>query len=62
VGLSNQMHLLLWVEDAQGLAKFMGYFLSKLAREVAPSLPAAVGLGRRLHNGFLFVLSDTAGC
>ena len=34
VGVSNHMHLLLWVEDAQGLAKFMGYFLSKLAREV----------------------------
>jgi putative transposase len=34
VGLSNHMHLLLWVEDARGLAKFMGYFLSKLAREV----------------------------
>jgi hypothetical protein len=34
VGVSNHMHILLWVEDAQGLAKFMGYFLSKLAREV----------------------------
>src|SRR4051812_5811167 len=34
VGLSNHMHILLWVEDAQGLAKFMGYFQSKLAREV----------------------------
>src|SRR5436305_5016515 len=34
VGVSNHMHLLLWVEDAQGLSKFMGYFLSKLAREV----------------------------
>ena len=34
VGVSNHMHLLLWVEDARGLAKFMGYFLSKLAREV----------------------------
>jgi hypothetical protein len=31
---SNHMHLLLWVEDARELAKFMGYFLSKLAREV----------------------------
>jgi len=28
------MHLLLWIEDAQGLSKFVGYFLSKLAREV----------------------------
>src|SRR3954453_18680669 len=28
------MHLLLWTEDARELAKFMGYFLSKLAREV----------------------------
>jgi len=34
VGVSNHMHLLLWVEDARGLAKFMRYFLSKLAREV----------------------------
>ncbi len=34
VGVSNHMHLLLWVEDARGLAKFMGYFLSKLAREI----------------------------
>jgi REP element-mobilizing transposase RayT len=31
---SNHMHLLLWTEDARELAKFMGYFLSKLAREV----------------------------
>ncbi|MFL6258492.1 MAG: transposase [Thermoanaerobaculia bacterium] len=31
---SNHMHLLLRVEDARELAKFMGYFLSKLAREV----------------------------
>jgi hypothetical protein len=28
------MHLLLWIEDAQVLSKFMGYFESKLAREV----------------------------
>src|SRR3954453_15148258 len=28
------MHLLLWTEDARELAKFMGYFLSKLARGV----------------------------
>jgi REP element-mobilizing transposase RayT len=34
VGLSNHLHILLWVEDAQRLAKFVGYFLSKLAREV----------------------------
>jgi len=34
VGVSNHMHLLLWIEDARGLAKFMGYFLSKLAREI----------------------------
>jgi REP-associated tyrosine transposase len=34
VGVSNHMHILLWVEDAQGLAKFMAYFQSKLAREV----------------------------
>jgi hypothetical protein len=31
---SNHMHLLLWTEDARELSKFMGYFLSKLAREV----------------------------
>src|SRR3954462_6039379 len=34
VGVSNHMHLLLWVEDARGLAQFMRYFQSKLAREV----------------------------
>src|SRR3954465_2260017 len=34
VGVSNHMHLLLWVENARDLSKFMGYFLSKLAREV----------------------------
>ncbi|HEY2290847.1 MAG TPA: hypothetical protein VGM86_09120 [Thermoanaerobaculia bacterium] len=34
VGVSNHMHILLWVEDAKKLSKFMGYFLSKLAREV----------------------------
>src|ERR1700759_5268961 len=33
-GVSNHMHILLWVEDPRGLAKFMAYFLSKLAREV----------------------------
>jgi hypothetical protein len=34
VCLGNHMHLSLWTEDARELAKFMGYFLSKLAREV----------------------------
>jgi REP element-mobilizing transposase RayT len=34
VCVSNHMHLLLWTEDARELARFMGYFLSKLAREV----------------------------
>jgi putative transposase len=34
VCLGNHMHLLLWTEDARELSKFMGYFLSKLAREV----------------------------
>jgi REP element-mobilizing transposase RayT len=34
VCVGNHMHLLLWTEDARELAKFMGYFLSKLAREV----------------------------
>jgi putative transposase len=34
VCISNHMHLLLWTENARELAKFMGYFLSKLAREV----------------------------
>lgn len=33
--LSNHFHLLAWVEDAERLAKFMGYFSSNLAREVA---------------------------
>lgn len=35
VFLSNHLHLLIAVEDSQQLARFMGYFLSKLAREVA---------------------------
>src|ERR1700712_4924120 len=34
VCVSNHMHLLLWVKDAQQLARFMGHFTSKLAREV----------------------------
>ena len=34
VCVGNHMHLLLWAEDAGELAKFMGYLLSKLAREV----------------------------
>jgi hypothetical protein len=34
VGVSNHMHLLLWVEDARKLSQFVRYFLSKLAREV----------------------------
>jgi putative transposase len=34
VCISNHMHLLLWTEDARELAKLMGYFLSKLAREI----------------------------
>jgi putative transposase len=34
VCVSNHMHLLLWTEDARELAKLMGYFLSKLAREI----------------------------
>ncbi|HEY0512697.1 MAG TPA: transposase [Thermoanaerobaculia bacterium] len=33
--LSNHYHLLLRVDDAEQLARFMGYFNSKLAREVA---------------------------
>jgi len=32
--LSNHYHLLLWVEDAQLLARFMGYLNAKLAKEV----------------------------
>jgi hypothetical protein len=35
VFLSNHYHLLLWVQDAQQLSTFMGYFNSNLAREVA---------------------------
>jgi REP element-mobilizing transposase RayT len=34
VCVSNHMHLLLWTKDARELARFMGFFLSKLAREV----------------------------
>jgi REP element-mobilizing transposase RayT len=37
VFLSNHFHLLLWVQDAQRLAKFMEYFNGNLAREVARS-------------------------
>lgn len=33
--LSNHFHLLVWVEDSERLARFMGYFNSNLAREVA---------------------------
>jgi REP element-mobilizing transposase RayT len=32
--LSNHLHILIYVDDSQQLARFMGYFLSKLAREV----------------------------
>jgi REP element-mobilizing transposase RayT len=32
--LSNHFHLLVWVQDSQQLARFMGYLCSKLAREV----------------------------
>ncbi len=32
--LSNHLHILVWAADSQQLAGFMGYFLSKLAREV----------------------------
>ncbi|HEX6901134.1 MAG TPA: hypothetical protein VF789_15525 [Thermoanaerobaculia bacterium] len=35
VCLSNHYHLLAWVKDARRLAKFVGYFNSKLAREVS---------------------------
>lgn len=34
VFLSNHLHLLIWTPDSLELARFMGYFLSKLAREV----------------------------
>ena len=33
--LSNHLHILVWTKDSEQLARFMGYFLSKLAREVA---------------------------
>ena len=33
--LSNHLHLLAWAADSEQLARFMGYFLSKLAREVS---------------------------
>jgi hypothetical protein len=32
---SNHFHILAWAEDAQRLAKFVGYFNSNLAREVS---------------------------
>ena len=32
--LSNHLHILIRVDDSQQLSRFMGYFLSKLAREV----------------------------
>jgi len=35
--MSNHFHLLLWVEDAQRLAKFMEYLNGNLAREVSRS-------------------------
>jgi hypothetical protein len=34
VVLSNHLHLLVYVSNSKQLARFMGYFLSKLAREV----------------------------
>ena len=34
VCVSNHMHLLVGVKDAQQLSRFMGHFTSKLAREV----------------------------
>jgi hypothetical protein len=34
-GKATLLHLLAWVDDAQQLAKFAGYFASNLAREVA---------------------------
>ncbi len=56
VGVSNHMHLLLWVEDARVLAKFMGYFLSKLAREVGRLTGWREKIfGRRYHA---IVISD----
>jgi hypothetical protein len=33
--VSNHYHLILWVEDAKRLARFVGYFNSNLAREVS---------------------------
>ncbi len=33
--LSNHLHILAWASDSEQLARFMGYFLSKLAREVS---------------------------
>ena len=33
--LSNHLHILAWATDSEQLARFMGYFLSKLAREVS---------------------------
>ena len=35
VVMSNHVHILAWVDDAQQLASFAGYFASNLAREVA---------------------------
>jgi REP element-mobilizing transposase RayT len=32
--LSNHLHILAWAADSEQLSRFMGYFLSKLAREV----------------------------
>ncbi|HEY0510499.1 MAG TPA: transposase, partial [Thermoanaerobaculia bacterium] len=33
--LSNHYHMIVWAEDAQRLARFVGYFNSNLAREVS---------------------------
>jgi REP element-mobilizing transposase RayT len=35
VFLANHLHILAWTTDSEQLARFMGYFLSKLAREVS---------------------------
>jgi hypothetical protein len=56
--LSNHYHLLLWVEDAERLARFMGYFNSNLAREVARLVDWPDKIWSRRYDAI--VISDEA--
>jgi hypothetical protein len=56
--LSNHYHLLVWVEDSERLAQFMGYFNSNLAREVARLVDWPDKIWARRYDAI--VMSDEA--